>query len=167
MSTAVTSIESVSSDTPDLAEFRRRLHSGGRESHLYAALLGLRSYEPLRLVVVLRRGLTYAAFEHLQRNLTVSPRQLAELTGIPVRTLARRKVDGRFEPDESDRLLRVARLFGRALDLFEGDAEGARHWLTATHSALGGMVPLELTRTDVGAREVEQLIGRLEFGIPV
>jgi putative toxin-antitoxin system antitoxin component (TIGR02293 family) len=154
------------SESADLTEFRDGLRSGQPEAHLYAALLGLRSYEPMRLYEHVRRGLSYSAFGHLQRNTALPVRALAELAEIPTRTLARRKDDGRFEPEESDRLLRVARVFGRALALFEGDAEGARHWLAAEQPALGGMVPLALARTDVGAREVDQLIGRLEYGIP-
>lgn len=87
---------------------------------------------------------------------------LAELAQIPPRTLARRKEEGRLDPDESDRLLRASRVFGRALALFEGDVDAARTWLSAEQPALGGMAPLELATTDVGAREVENLIGRLE-----
>ena len=69
-------------------------------------------------------------------------------------------------PRESDRLGRLARLFGRAHDLFEGDADAAREWLTTPQRALGNIVPLELGKTDIGATEVEILIGRLEYGIP-
>ena len=62
--------------------------------------------------------------------------------------------------------MRASRIFGRAMELFEGDSKAARAWLTSAQPALGGLVPLELARTDVGASEVEGLIGRLEYGIP-
>jgi uncharacterized protein (DUF2384 family) len=52
------------------------------------------------------------------------------------------------------------------MELFEGDGDAARSWLTARQPALGGMAPLEFAGTDVGAGEVESLIGRLEHGIP-
>jgi putative toxin-antitoxin system antitoxin component (TIGR02293 family) len=67
---------------------------------------------------------------------------------------------------ESDRLVRLARLFGRALDLFESDAGAAREWLTTPQRALGNVVPLEVGKTDIGATKVQNLIGRLEYGIP-
>ena len=54
----------------------------------------------------------------------------------------------------------------RALELFEGDDEAARAWLLREQPALGGLRPLELAKSDVGAEEVEHLIGRLEHGIP-
>lgn len=150
----------------DLDEFRARLAEGRREPHDYVALLGLRVYEPLRIYAQARAGLSYAAFDRLQRNTTLTAKALAELAEIPARTLARRRGDGRFDPDESDRLLRVARLFGHALDLFEGDVDETQRWLSTPQVALGNLVPLELGKTDVGAREVEQLIGRLEHGVP-
>lgn len=153
-------------ETADLAEVRERLGAGASAEHLYVALLGLRTYEPLRIYQAVRRGLAYQAFERLQRNTALPARVLAELAEIPPRTLARRREEGRLQPDESDRLLRVARVFGRALQLFEGEPAAARGWLSAPQPALGDMIPLELARTDVGAREVEQLVGRLEHGIP-
>jgi putative toxin-antitoxin system antitoxin component (TIGR02293 family) len=157
---------SASGEASDLDEFRGRLFDGRRGGHDYVALLGLRTYEPLRIYAQARGGLAYGAFERLQRNTALPTRTLAELAGIPLRTLARRKTDGRFDPEESDRLLRIARVVGAALDLFEGDVDEARRWLGAEQVALGGHAPLALLKTDVGAREVEQLVGRLEHGIP-
>jgi putative toxin-antitoxin system antitoxin component (TIGR02293 family) len=79
--------------------------------------------------------------------------------------MTRRKREGRFLPDESDRLLRASRLFGKALELFEGDRDAATEWLTTAQPALGGTVPLDLAKSEVGALEVERLIGRLEHGV--
>ena len=84
---------------------------------------------------------------------------------VPRRTMTRRKSEGRFLPEESDRLLRAARLFGKTLELFEGDRDAATEWLTTAQSALGGGVPLDLARSEVGAQEVERLVGRLEHGV--
>jgi putative toxin-antitoxin system antitoxin component (TIGR02293 family) len=153
-------------DTPDLAEFRSQLSSRSRAEHFYVALLGLRDYRPVRIYAQLRKGLPYGAYERFQRNTGLSAAEVAELIQLPPRTLARRKQAGRLEPDESDRLVRVARVFGRALGLFEGDPDAARHWLSSKQPLLGNLVPLELAGTDVGASEVEHLIGRIEHGVP-
>jgi putative toxin-antitoxin system antitoxin component (TIGR02293 family) len=85
--------------------------------------------------------------------------------GIPERTLARRRSAGKLEPDESERLLRVAILFEKSVDLFEGDVKAAVNWLTSSKKALAGQAPLLYARTELGAREVEDLIGRLDHGI--
>ncbi|HEY5939731.1 MAG TPA: antitoxin Xre/MbcA/ParS toxin-binding domain-containing protein [Gemmatimonadales bacterium] len=152
--------------TADLSEIRSRIRSGRTEGHFYVALLGLRGYEPLALYRHVRKGLAYSSFVRFQRNTSLSARTIAELIQIPTRTLTRRKAEGKLAPEESDRLVRAARIFGRAMELFEGDSDAARMWLTSAQPALGGLVPLELARTDVGASEVENLTGRLEYGIP-
>lgn len=150
----------------DVAELWDRVRSGRREGHYYVALFGLRRYDPVYVAAQIQRGLSYSAFERFHRSTELSYRLLARIAGIPERTLARRKDAGRFEPDESDRLARTSRVFARALELFEGDAESTREWLTNPVRALGGRTPLEFASTDVGAIEVEHLIGRLEYGIP-
>jgi putative toxin-antitoxin system antitoxin component (TIGR02293 family) len=161
-----TLVPAAGAATADLSEIRSRIRSGRTEGHFYVALLGLRSYEPLALNRHVRKGLGYSSFLHFQRNTSLSVRAIAELIQIPTRTLTRRKSEGKLAPEESDRLVRASRIFGRAMELFEGDSEAARGWLTSAQPALGGLVPLELARTDVGANEVESLIGRLEYGIP-
>lgn len=161
-----TLIPAAGAGTADLNEIQSRIRSGRTEGHFYVALLGLRSYEPLALDRHVRKGLAYSSFLRFQRNTNLSARAIAELIQIPTRTLTRRKSEGKLAPEESDRLVRASRIFGRAMELFEGDSEAARAWLTSPQPALGGLVPLELARTDVGANEVESLIGRLEYGIP-
>jgi putative toxin-antitoxin system antitoxin component (TIGR02293 family) len=81
-------------------------------------------------------------------------------------TDGRDQPEGRLQPDESDRLVRAARIFAQAVGLFEGDEEAARRWLTSPQPALGGSTPWDYAATEIGAREVENLIGRLEHGIP-
>jgi putative toxin-antitoxin system antitoxin component (TIGR02293 family) len=150
-------------ETPDLARFRE---SGNGGPHRYAVLLGERgAYDTPTLLARVQAGLPYRAMEHLRRNLDLPMSRLAELVDIRPRTLSRRKEEGRLEPAESDRLLRASRVFGRALELFEGNAVEARAWLERPQRALGGAVPLDLLRTELGAREVEDLIGRLEHGV--
>jgi len=136
-------------------------------AHTYVSLLGLRTYETAELHALVREGLSYEAFEQLRRVLDIPASRAAELLQIPTRTLARRKDAKRFEPEESDRLIRLTRLVGIALQLFEGDLEDMRTWLTTAHGSLANQTPLEFATTEVGAREVENLIGRLEHGIPL
>jgi putative toxin-antitoxin system antitoxin component (TIGR02293 family) len=132
----------------------------------YTELLGLRSSAPLQVAERVREGLGYASFERFRRHAAVSAGELATLVSIPDRTLARRKRAGRLEPEESDRLVRLARVFAQALLLFEGNVAATRRWLATPLAVLGSATPLHTATTDPGAREVEALIGRLEHGIP-
>jgi putative toxin-antitoxin system antitoxin component (TIGR02293 family) len=152
-------------ETRDILRFQRFLERGKPGPHSYVVLLGGESYGTDAVLKSVAHGLPFSAFEHLQRNTALSLAEVTELVQIRPRTLTRRREQGRFQPDESDRLLRASRLFARALELFEGDAETARSWLADPQPALGGAVPLTVARTEVGAREVEKLIGRLEHGV--
>jgi len=150
----------------DLSRFWGEIESGGwGADHPYLLLLGLDPVDTPRLVERVEEGFSFRELEHLRQNMGLSREEMAELVQIRPRTLDRRKKEGRLHPDESDRLLRASRVFGRAIALFEGNAEGALRWLSSPQGALGGAVPLEMARTETGAREVEALIGRLEHGV--
>jgi putative toxin-antitoxin system antitoxin component (TIGR02293 family) len=149
----------------DVERFREFLTHGSPGAHAYVVLLGLDTFDTSELLRVQKKGIPYRALERLQRNSALGMDAVIAVVDIPRRTLARRKRSGRLRPDESDRLLRAARLFGRALTLFEGDRDAAADWLTRPQPALGGAVPIALATSDVGAREVETLVDRLEHGV--
>jgi putative toxin-antitoxin system antitoxin component (TIGR02293 family) len=150
----------------DLSRFWGEIESGGwGANHPYLLLLGLDPMDTPRLVERVEEGLSFRELERLRQNMGLSMDQMAELVQIRPRTLDRRKKEGRLHPEESDRLLRATRVFGRAIALFEGVVEGALGWLATPQRALGGAVPLEMARIEIGAREVEGLIGRLEHGV--
>ncbi|HJQ97887.1 MAG TPA: antitoxin Xre/MbcA/ParS toxin-binding domain-containing protein [Candidatus Polarisedimenticolaceae bacterium] len=128
-------------------------------------LLGLKSLETRKLLEKVEAGFPYSTFERFQRNFELQTEELANLVQIPLRTLSRRRESGALTAEESDRLLRVSRVFGKTLALFEGDVEAARGWLSAPARALANRTPLAVAVTGVGAREVEDLIGRLEHGV--
>lgn len=152
--------------TAALADLRSGSVEDDLGPHFYVRLLGIRAYTTAALLDLLRVGLPYKTLERFQKNVGLPLAALAELLQIPGRTLARRKEQGRLQPDESDRLVRASRVFAKALRLFEGELEAAKAWLDTPLPALDRHSPLDFARTDVGAREVEDLIGRLEHGIP-
>lgn len=152
-------------ESTEIEAYRKAIRTGRAGPYSFVLLVGLRSQDPFDILRRLKRGLAFTALERFQRNSGLSTVDLAEAVVIKLRTLHRRKEQGRLEPEESDRLLRVARVFGRALELFEGNAEAARQWLATRQSALGGERPMVLAKTDVGAREVEALADRLEHGV--
>jgi putative toxin-antitoxin system antitoxin component (TIGR02293 family) len=134
-------------------------------AYRYVELLGMKTTSLPALLREVEKGLPYRAYERFATVLGATADDLLRLVGIPRRTLVRRKAEGRFSSDESDRLLRAARVFGRALDLFDGDRDAALEWLSEPQIALGGSVPLDVARTEVGAHEVELLALRIEHGV--
>jgi putative toxin-antitoxin system antitoxin component (TIGR02293 family) len=61
-------------------------------------------------------------------------------------------------------VLRFARLLGKAIKVF-GSEDDARQWLGSPQVGLGGSAPLDYATTEIGAREVENLLGRIEYGV--
>jgi putative toxin-antitoxin system antitoxin component (TIGR02293 family) len=139
---------------------------GSGTQHWYILLLDIGGIlDTSGLVQKVEKGLPFSTFTILQHHMDLPLAEMAEITQIKYRTLSRRRQSGRLEPDESDRLLRVTRLFGSALELFEGNEDATRRWLAKKQKALGGFAPLELAKTEIGTAEVERLIGRLEHGV--
>ena len=116
------------------------------------------------LIEQVRRGLPIAELTALQSGLQVPLELLASKLAISRATLQRRKASGKLSPDESDKLLRFSRLLSQATEVF-GDATKAREWLKLPQRGLGGAVPLEYAETEIGAREVENLLGRIDYGV--
>lgn len=109
-----------------------------------------------------RGGLSVDAFDAVQGFLGVPARELAGVIRVAPRTLQRRREGGRLEPDESERLLRVARVAELALAVLE-DANAAAGWLTRPKRFLGGETPLAYLDTEPGAREVETALYAVEY----
>jgi len=121
-------------------------------------------YSTSRLVEAIEEGLAVEELEVLRAGLDMPMEKLASRLGISKATLHRRKRTGRLGPEESDRVLRFARLTGKAVEVFE-TKENARRWLSSPQAGLGGAVPLDYAETEIGAREVEDLLGRIEYGV--
>ena len=109
-------------------------------------------------------GLSFRAVQNLQRALDIPLATVASVLGMSRATLHRRKNQGKIDGEESEKLVRYQRLLKKAEDVF-GAGEAAREWLCHKQPGLGGAVPLDFARTEIGAREVENLLGRIEYGV--
>jgi putative toxin-antitoxin system antitoxin component (TIGR02293 family) len=127
--------------------------------------LGLGTDDSVQLFHSVQAGIEFERLLAFQEVSGLSLESIAQGAGISTRTLTRRRTEGRLRSDESDRLLRLSRVFDLAVELFERDTTAGRQWFERPQSGLSGAVPLEFASTDVGAREVEKLITRLEHGI--
>ena len=129
-----------------------------------ASVLKSRPRSSLDWVMVIRRGLPAAVLESFTGNLGLPQAELCAVLGIPERTLARRKKEGTLSPEESAKLVRLARVVGRARETFE-DLDTALDWLKSPNAALSGATPLSLLDTDIGAESVMETLGRIEHGV--
>jgi putative toxin-antitoxin system antitoxin component (TIGR02293 family) len=110
-------------------------------------------------------GLPVADLVQFGRHAGFTNEELAKLIHIPARTYARRVAsDARLKVPEGERVVRLIRVYGRAKELFV-TPENTRGWLNARLRALGDRTPLDFAQTEPGAREVENVIGRIEHGV--
>src|SRR5215467_14283953 len=124
---------------------------------------GGKSTHPTELIQKIQKGLRFSELKTLQDTLNLPFEQLAAKLCISLSTLQRSKAAGRLSPYESDKVIRYSRLLQQATDLF-GNVEKARAWLKHPQFGLGGAVPLDYASTEAGAREVENLLGRMKYG---
>lgn len=133
-------------------------------TNAYGTSVGVCSQTKDDVIEALKKGFSFKAFDTLQKEMGISTQVLAKALHIADRTLTRRKTEGRFQTGESERLLRLGTLFDKAVDVL-GKREDAQHWFMTPQKALGGQTPLEYADTELGAREIEDLLGRLEYGV--
>lgn len=132
---------------------------GGKSS------LGMRGdVETIDLHNRIREGLPYHALESMVERFRLPKGPLSIVLALPPSTEVRRKRERRLSGGESDRLYRVARILAHARRTFGSD-EAASAWLRESNRALGGGTPLELLETELGADEVEMVLGRLDYGV--
>ena len=110
----------------------------------------------------IRDGFPHAVLEELMRASGLTLKELADALDLSSRSLQRRR-RGRLARFESDRLYRLARLLALARENL-GDAARASDWLKRSNHALGGVAPIAAIDTELGARQVENLLGRIAYG---
>lgn len=135
-------------------------------------VLGAIPQDPVAAAELIRAGLPPEALDSLRAKLHATLDELAEAVNLPKRTLERRLAGtpkerrGRRLTDfESERIYRFARIAARAEEVL-GDIERAYRWLRKENRALGGKRPMLLLDTDMGTSAVEDVLGRIEYGVP-
>jgi putative toxin-antitoxin system antitoxin component (TIGR02293 family) len=129
---------------------------GGRRA------LGAEVCSEADLARLVQRGIRLPVLGHVVRAGFSKPE--IERFIIPARTLRHRKAKKQpLSIEESDRVVRLTRIQALAEDVF-GEVEKANRWLREELRILDGKSPLELARTESGARLIEQLLAKLDWG---
>ncbi|MBI3181138.1 MAG: DUF2384 domain-containing protein [Myxococcales bacterium] len=131
-----------------------------------ASVLGLKRKpaSALDLADVAAKGLPSTSLAALSSSLGWSRADLVKELGIAPRTAARRlKSKQALSPKESERVLRLARVLARAVDVLES-LKSARRWLVEPNAALGRRTPLSLLSTDIGTELVLNELGKIDYG---
>lgn len=118
----------------------------------------------LEWITLVRQGISASAVDAAMRVIGVGQTELARALDIPERTLARRKKEGTLNRDESGKLVRLAQVIERAVEVFE-DEHAALNWIKSPNATLGGSSPLSLLDTELGSVAVANTLGRIEHGV--
>lgn len=109
-------------------------------------------------------GVPASALRELVADSAVTLSDVAKVVA-PRRTLDRRlKDNANLTPEESDRFARFASILSLCEHIFGSRAE-AMEWLEAPKRRFDGERPIDLIRTEVGARLVEQLLVQAQHGM--
>lgn len=129
------------------------------------AVLGKPARKRGALAELVREGLPAKAVLLLAERLDMRQSEISEKIGIPQRTLTRRLTQhSRLTAAESDRAVRLAQVYATAAEAL-GDGDKAAAWLKTPNRALRGGRPLDQLDTDPGVREVEDVLGRIAYGV--
>jgi putative toxin-antitoxin system antitoxin component (TIGR02293 family) len=125
---------------------------------------------PLEAHDLLRAGLPGHALKHLVMTVGMLQAEahgsLEKAVGISLRTYQRRKdaPDKPLSPEQSTRAWKFAEILGRTTSLL-GSQPDAEAWLEKPAMALDGRKPIDLLSTAAGVKVLEDVIGRLEYGV--
>ena len=126
--------------------------------------LGIRILSFHELADSVSSGLPKQSLRKIAQRIYTEPKQVTELIYrvVPEATYKRRT---RLTPAESERTERLARVVAGAEEVW-GNQEDAREWLRRPHPELGDKTPVERAMTELGAREVEELLNKMFYGLP-
>ncbi|NOZ69831.1 MAG: DUF2384 domain-containing protein [Deferribacteres bacterium] len=148
--------------------------------------LGLKVAGRIDFDGLIKKGLPWGVVSYIKKAFNLPDEVIAGIIGVSPRTIARRRkkslkapakrtdtaagkqrrrtASERLSPVESDRIYRFARIMALAEDVFE-DRDEALRWLKSPQYGLGGRLPFDMLQTDAGAREVEELLVRIDYGV--
>ncbi len=127
------------------------------------SVLGRKLASQRDLCEAIRDGFPPAVVEELMRASDLTLKELADALDLSPRSLQRRRRSGRLARFESDRLYRLARIIALAQHNL-GDRKNAARWLKRSNRALGNIAPINAIDTELGARQVENVLGRIAYG---
>jgi putative toxin-antitoxin system antitoxin component (TIGR02293 family) len=113
---------------------------------------------------LLRQGLPVSVLGNFRENWGFTIMELAGSLSIPKSTLMRMlERRNRMALADSDRVYRLASILTLAEEAI-GNREKAQRWLRQPNQVLGNETPLRALETEIGARRVEQVLGRIAYG---
>ena len=119
---------------------------------------------PFDLIELAREGLTKVSIDSLTETLKISIDEIVALLPISRRTLERYEPTQKLSPELSDRLIQIAKVYSRTLEVF-GDRDLALRWLKSPCKAFGDVIPLSYLNLVSGITILMDELGRIDYGV--
>ena len=135
------------------------------------ALMGVESIAPFNTVenisdfiVCIREGVPKKALDNLAEVTGISISEMSNLIRTSDRTLRRYSPKQRLDPEQSERVIELAKVYSRGEEVF-GTMDAFKEWMNSTVMALGNKRPKEYLDTSLGIEILMDELGRIEHGI--
>ncbi len=119
---------------------------------------------PFDLVELAREGLPKQSVASLIEVLEISLEEAVALLPVSRRTLERYEPEQKLSLEISDRLIQIAKVYSRTLEVF-GERKLALRWLKSPCKAFGDVIPLSYLNLSSGFEIVMDELGRIEYGV--
>lgn len=123
-------------------------------------------FSPFSVVSSSRQGVLRSEVDTVAALVGLTDKEMAYALNMTPRNLHRLRDDQRFSTDASERLLLMKNLLLHALDTFEGRKSTVLQWLRTPIRELANQTPLQLLDTVTGFGLVDDVLGRLDYGLP-
>ena len=135
------------------------------EAQRIAKILGLSSaiHSYAQLESEVSKGLPKKSLKLLATR--ISPESIVFRHKVVPRATYNRRRD-RLSPIESEKTSRIARVVALAEHVWRNQAD-AREWMNTPLAELQGRTPADAVHTELGAVQVEDVLNKLLFGLPV
>jgi putative toxin-antitoxin system antitoxin component (TIGR02293 family) len=116
------------------------------------------------LIQLIRNGISKKSLDHLISQIGYSITDIASVLHISDRNLRRYEPKDKLGPEQSERLVEIAKLYAKGEEVF-GSINSFNQWMNAEILALGNLTPKSFLDTSIGIQLLGKELGRIEHGI--
>ncbi len=113
---------------------------------------------------IIREGIPKKSLDHLMDNTGLTVAEISAIIRTSDRTLRRYTARQKLNPEQSERIIELAKLYSRGEEVF-GNMDAFKQWMNSTVMALGNRKPKTYLDTSLGIDLLMNELGRIEHGI--
>lgn len=119
---------------------------------------------PFELIALAQKGVLRSKVDEVAKQFALTDRELARILNISERTLHRLRPDARLDASTSEKLLKLVLLYQHGIEVFDTIAS-FNEWMKQKLRILGDKSPMEMLDTATGMEYVDNVLGRIEWGV--